>query len=833
MSKKLQSGVLLGLLAGKDYIFQDPDTIHEIYGLGEKMFDVRNKHLTENQRMSLQTMIKAVEATQDMNKKFTIMDTKASGWAAGQEALKEWFVKQKVSHSLYTRADEVWKSQDLLPIQLIQESGEDGFPELRDADSARDDILLEVFGTNALSRNVRGDFRRAIDTIMHHSWERHRKMYGRIKNSIAGKAQTVETLCSNIENAPDGCITPAMVRAATNAVKRYAEDMRWFPLDVEMDKGLAEHEAFLKEVVITAVAKVKQVPKEKLTDDKIVEDTTAKTRGAARARRMKNVTLAAAGDVDEIWALYTQYFTIEPTPHEALSIDVGDGDELGRDQWDDSDDQGVQLFRHLDDDALNRLLRFPEGRPTLFAEYRSKTGKCSWDADAAPRFVKGNDDMQPLALLWHQRVGIASIVDKVWLPQATSLDLPGILIADDVGVGKTGLAMGILAFIMDAYWVQELNAGRMKPGMAPAAVDTSKVKMAPILGNLSISITCCRRSFRERASVGGVPVPTGNLHSTQQSFSSLTNIALSETRPFFAGQASIPNLPHVIIVLGSLIAQWCSELRTFFAARSIEIYFYPTAEKEFDAFWTGHWAQSKVPLIHRIILVPHSVMTTAGKCFDTRKGRAGGNAKKASDDKRKVRNPPLEKSCLWSKHDFLTVVVDEAHEFRNINGNFYAILEVCKRAVVKIAMTATPLYTSPKDLCNIGRLLRIPDFIGTLGDEHEQDHFKLVRAARRVLTAEDKELAAAHTISLLSGKTSDYEEPVSKREARRVTMTWVGEIKKYFGGRVIRRTVDSKRYDGKKINDTLPPYKMIIVPIHLFDDEQAIISEVMAQITGG
>jgi hypothetical protein len=197
---------------------------------------------------------------------------------------------------------------------------------------------------------------------------------------------------------------------------------------------------------------------------------------------MKNVSLAAAGDVDEIWALYTQFFTIDPVQTEALNIDVGDGSDLGRDQWDDSDDQGVQLFRQLDDDAVNRLLQFPDGRPTLFAEYRSKSGKCSWDADAAALFVKGNHDMQPLSLLWHQRVGIASIVDKVWLPQATPLDLPGILVADDVGVGKTGLAMGFMAFIMDAYWVQELNAGRIKPGMAPAAVDISKVKIAPILG---------------------------------------------------------------------------------------------------------------------------------------------------------------------------------------------------------------------------------------------------------------------------------------------------------------------------------------------------------------
>jgi hypothetical protein len=124
------------------------------------------------------------------------MDTKASGWGAGQEALKHWFVKQKVSHSIYTRADEVWKSQDLLPIQLIQDSMEEGFPELRDADSARDDILLEVFGSNAVSRTVRGDFRRAIDNIMHHSWERHRKVYGRVKSNIAAKAKSLDSLCS-------------------------------------------------------------------------------------------------------------------------------------------------------------------------------------------------------------------------------------------------------------------------------------------------------------------------------------------------------------------------------------------------------------------------------------------------------------------------------------------------------------------------------------------------------------------------------------------------------------------------------------------------------------
>lgn len=52
---------------------------------------------------------------------------------------------------------------------------------------------------------------------------------------------------------------------------------------------------------------------------------------------------------------------------------------------------------------------------------------------------------------------------------------------------------------------------------------------------------------------------------------------------------------------------WFSELRTFFAPKTVEIYQYPTAEEDFASFWTGQWAESKMPLVNRIILVTHSV----------------------------------------------------------------------------------------------------------------------------------------------------------------------------------------------------------------------------------
>ncbi|KAJ8581744.1 hypothetical protein M405DRAFT_846837 [Rhizopogon salebrosus TDB-379] len=804
MSKKLSTAVICGLLAGQDIIFGDTHTINQIYGLEPSMFHGHIPHLTHNECKSIQTMMSSLIATTNIKAKYKILEGKETGWGAAQAALHVWFTKQKVSSSLNKRIDEVWERLGVLPLQLIQESGEDTFPDISDANSARDDIILVVFGDNALAKTVRGDFRLASATIMHHSWERHRKLYLRARGRIGRKRITAQSYCKIIEDAIDG-VTADMLRDVTNAVKAYRNDIAWFPSEEHKDDGLAEFEGFLKEVVITVVAKAKRIPKEKLTEDAESMDTPAKMRGASRARKLKNISLAAAGDVDEIWTLYTQLFTVDSTPTHALQINLNDEEDLCQNHmWDDSDDLGVDLFRSMDENTLNYLLQFPDGCPALFSGFRSKSGKSAWDPMLAMAFVKNNPDMQPLSLLWHQTVGIASIVNKIWLCKENTDMLPGILIADEVGVGKTALSMGTIAVMMDAYWAQEFTAGRVKPGVAPAVVDPSKVCRAPILGKSSY---VCNGS---------------NIHMSP-----------IEDRPFFAGRQSIPDLPHVIVVPNSLTAQWYSELRIFFARKSIEIYHYPTAEKEFSLFWTGHWAESKMPMIHRIILVPHSVMATMGKSFDMRKGKAGRNNGKASDDTRFIRNIPLHKSCLWFEHDFLTVIIDEGHEFRNLTRNFYAMLEVCKHSLVKLILTATPLYTSPKDLCNIGRLLRIPSLIGEDGDKHENDHWKALQAARRMITKEDKDMAASHTVASLAGTSTNYEEPESRRRTREVTMDWINKIKGCYQGRVIRRTVNSKRYDGKIINDSLPPYNMVIVPIHYSDNEQTIISEVMAQITGG
>jgi hypothetical protein len=128
-------------------------------------------------------------------------------------------------------------------------------------------------------------------------------------------------------------------------------------------------------------------------------------------------------------------------------------------------------------------------------------------------------------------------------------------------------------------------------------------------------------------------------------------------------------------------------------------------------------------------------------------------------------------------------------------------------------------------------LLRIPSFVGHEGDKEEMDHWKNLCSARRAITREDKALSAKHTISSLAGSTTEIIEPISQKRVRDVTSNWIKDIKHSYDGRIIRRTVESKTFDGRKINDTLPPYKMIIIPVVLCDDEEEIVTEVMEQIT--
>ena len=199
---------------------------------------------------------------------------------------------------------------------------------------------------------------------------------------------------------------------------------------------------------------------------------------------VKGIAATAAGDIEEIWATYVQLFGLKAAGDGHLQSVINS--EVGvQEAWQDLADLGVSKFAQHSEEALSLLLNFPDGCPTLFAKLRSASGLCAWDADNAKQFVFGNPDMKPVRLLWHQLVGVASIIDKAFLtePRQVAAGLPGILIADAVGVGKTALTMGVVAFIIDAFYVQEASAGGRVGGklLHPDTLGAD-VRFAPIIG---------------------------------------------------------------------------------------------------------------------------------------------------------------------------------------------------------------------------------------------------------------------------------------------------------------------------------------------------------------
>lgn len=129
-------------------------------------------------------------------------------------------------------------------------------------------------------------------------------------------------------------------------------------------------------------------------------------------------------------------------------------------------DMGTETMCQKSLDELQYLLGYLRNRPARWAKVRHRDPtKTSWDdgADLSQWEVTlvndaGNTElpkegMDLLGLLWHQQVGIASMADKSFTKVKTQ-NVPGIILADAVGVGKTAQMLGMVAFLQQTYVVE-------------------------------------------------------------------------------------------------------------------------------------------------------------------------------------------------------------------------------------------------------------------------------------------------------------------------------------------------------------------------------------------
>jgi hypothetical protein len=121
-----------------------------------------------------------------------------------------------------------------------------------------------------------------------------------------------------------------------------------------------------------------------------------------------------------------------------------------------AEDIGVGAYKSTDLEELSRMLAFPDGRPVQFSPFRSPVnGYDAWDDEKERRWEQGGEGMIPMQGQWHQLAGVCGIIDKVFLGQEAPPKTSHILIADDVGLGKTLEIMMVLAFVMQVYVCEE------------------------------------------------------------------------------------------------------------------------------------------------------------------------------------------------------------------------------------------------------------------------------------------------------------------------------------------------------------------------------------------
>ncbi|KAG2747793.1 hypothetical protein P692DRAFT_201716179 [Suillus brevipes Sb2] len=122
-------------------------------------------------------------------------------------------------------------------------------------------------------------------------------------------------------------------------------------------------------------------------------------------------------------------------------------------QW----SEGVEEFNGMSEDQLWTILGLPEKRIPFFNLVQDPYGNCDPWTEEGQKWLKDPANGEPLALHWHQLVGVAKMMKNAFL------GIP-ILLMDDVGLGKTiqvTALIALLAFYREFYIVHNRFPGKI------------------------------------------------------------------------------------------------------------------------------------------------------------------------------------------------------------------------------------------------------------------------------------------------------------------------------------------------------------------------------------
>ncbi|TFK59812.1 hypothetical protein BDN72DRAFT_780239 [Pluteus cervinus] len=647
----------------------------------------------------------------------------------GLKFWRDWFAQAWQSWGIHEIITSVMTDEKVHPFILARLSG-DGvqWPKAIEYITLLVDPVAEVlFGRECFDTSGRaaGPLRPSIRALIQRTWNNLFRQQKRSLKRIDGLRDEALSAFTDLDRDQ---LTKKKLESVIIKVSRWKNLAEVLLLE-ERRGEIQEMEAELGRLMVGIGANIK--PK------------TAK-KGITTAKMLRD--LSRKEDSADLINLYMDLFS-SPAPEDSASLGSVQNIPIIFGELPDGGDPGVEVEATMSPEQLATSIGLTNGLPFFFNEYRHQGGATPWDEGWAEQFhpdkAESNPDMARLSLHWHQIAGVHAILRKMFASTPDSDRCCGILVADEVGLGKTFQSAAVIA----------------------------------VLAELAI---------RQQK---GIPLPP-----------------LFALAPFLREYNQLPDFPHLIIVPGTLLVQWELELKGVGKPAAFDLFVYKANRDFHKAFWAegGPWALSEQPMFRRIILASHSALLQ-----DFAELYVGGKQKSADKPWMRPERLPsydVELKTTLFQLKFLSVVIDEAHEFRNLGTKHSAALVILGRSVMRMVMTATPLQTSTRDCAGMGRLSGIAHFFSEAALEEEKLDATNLRKAKSMLG-------------------EDY-DPFNDDDDDLIKMCCVSASRRMhsqFDNRIIRRTTTSKDWEGKPLVD-LPPCHTTLCVVKLTPHEMAIIN---------
>ncbi|THU81192.1 hypothetical protein K435DRAFT_809279 [Dendrothele bispora CBS 962.96] len=360
----------------------------------------------------------------------------------GRDKWRSWITKQWDKWEIHLIVVRCLQEADVHPISVMVAGESLEWPNSTFClPSATPELARALFGPEAFDSKgvLPAKFRQYLVSIGQRSWDRLRQRINKQKDRIH---LLEESALAAFTALSDNKLTTAKVARVIKLVSEWRDVAQIFGTKRNLevaDNMLAE----LDHTLEIAGAKVAKTPKAGQPKKRL----TTLTAGPHNL-------LANDADITYLRNLYMQYFESDDDSSQP-PITESHEPEIPLEYILDGD-LGMEEEAKMDPATLSQRLGFKNHLPYQFNSLWHCAGATPWDSpDIFER--PDSNDLTPLRLHWHQEAGVHSILRSVFAETPQTPTCTGMLIAGEVGLGKTALCLSTIAALNQLLRLQETS----------------------------------------------------------------------------------------------------------------------------------------------------------------------------------------------------------------------------------------------------------------------------------------------------------------------------------------------------------------------------------------